>query len=99
MNVSFNSALCSACGLATAIWPHYCFSHAADLSTSPLRPACFRVTSCTSAMIGVYALRSSLLLTVWLRCRFIQAATALFLDLSFVALLLLLSWACVVFSV
>ena len=82
------------CVLSAGLQPPFghitVISHAADLSTSPLRPACFRVTSCTSAMVGTYALRNSFLLTVWLRCRFIQAATALPLALSFVALLLML---------
>ena len=62
---------------------------AADLSTLLLRPACFHPTSCTSAMIGAYALRSSLPLAVWLRYRFIQAAIALSLIPSSVALLLM----------
>ena len=56
---------------------------AADLSTLLLRPVCFRPASCTSAMIGAYALRNSLPLVVWLRCRFIQAATALFFAYGF----------------
>ena len=50
-------------------------------------------------MIGAYALRNSLPLVVWLRYRFIQAAIALSLIQSSVALLLMLSWASVVFSV
>ena len=41
--------------------------------------------------IGAYALRNSLPLAVWLRCRFIQAAIALFFIPSSVALLLMLA--------
>ena len=40
--------------------------------------------------VGAYALRNSLPLAVWLRCRFIQAAIALFFIPSSVALLLML---------
>ena len=63
--------------------------HCAFLAASSLTD-CFRPASCTSAIIGAYALRSSLLLVVWLRCRFIQAAIALSLIQSSVALLLML---------
>ena len=63
--------------------------HCAFLAASSLTD-CFRPASCTSAIIGVYALRNSLPLVVWLRYRFIQAAIALSLALSFVALLLML---------
>ena len=40
--------------------------------------------------VGAYALRNSLPLVVWLRCRFVQAAIALSLIQSSVALLLML---------
>ena len=63
--------------------------HCAFLAASSLTD-CFRPASCTSAIIGVYALRNSLPLVVWLRYRFIQAAIALSLALPFVALLLML---------
>lgn len=65
-------------------WLHYALLAASSLTD------CFRPASCTSAMIGAYALRNSLPLVVWLRCRFIQAAIALFLIQSSVALLLML---------
>ena len=65
-------------------WLHYALLVASSLTD------CFRPASCTSAMIGAYALRNSLPLVVWLRCRFIQAATALSLIQSSVALLLML---------
>ena len=65
-------------------WLHNVFPVASWLTD------CFRPASCTSAMIGAYALRNSLPLVVWLRYRFIQAAIALSLIPSSVALLLML---------
>ena len=67
------TALCFACGLATAIG-HISVYHAAGLSTvlpassdllpTPISSMVPSGSSCTSAMIGVYALRNSLLLMV-----------------------------------
>ena len=56
--------------------------HAADLSTSPLRPACFPRYFLNLCYDWSLCLAPSLLLMVWLRCRFIQAAIALFIRFS-----------------
>ena len=92
--LDFNTALCSPCGLATAIGHISVITllsrlHNAILVASrPIRllPRYF-LHLC---YVGAYALRNSLPLAVWLRCRFIQAAIALFFDPSSVALLLML---------
>ena len=52
-------------------------SHAAGLSTFPLRPTCFHATSCTSAMMELMPCALTPAYGVTSICRFVQAVTAL----------------------
>ena len=52
-------------------------SHAAGLSTFPLRPTCFHATSCTSAMMELMPCALTPAYGVTSICRFFQAVTAL----------------------
>lgn len=73
------------CGLGTATTPSRSRlgivaaleSHAAGLSTFPLRPTCFHATSCTSAMMELMPCALTPAYGVTSICRFFQAVTAL----------------------